>query len=58
MAQKDKKKQTSNSLQDIGKLTSMEKGIQNKPIQETAQNFYSFLHKRNRFYEEVVTLEE
>ena len=36
----------------------MEKGIQNKPIQETAQNFYSFLHKRNRFYEEVVTLEE
>jgi CRISPR type III-B/RAMP module RAMP protein Cmr6 len=54
MAKQDKKQKSSNSLQDLAKLTGMEKETKNVSSQETAQNFYSFLHKRNRFYEEDV----
>jgi CRISPR type III-B/RAMP module RAMP protein Cmr6 len=58
MAKQDKKQKSSNSLQDLAKLTGMEKETKNVSSQETAQNFYSFLHKRNRFYEEDVKLKE
>jgi len=56
MGQKDKHQKTSNSLQDLGKLTGMEKETQSKPNQEVAQNFYSFLHKRERFFKTDVVI--
>ncbi|TAE75285.1 MAG: type III-B CRISPR module RAMP protein Cmr6 [Bacteroidetes bacterium] len=58
MGKKDKQQRTGNSLQDLAKLTGMEKETQSNPNQEIAQNFYSFLHKRNRFYDKDVKLKE
>lgn len=54
MAKHDKKLKTSNSLQDLAKLTGMEREVKSVSAHETAQNFYSFLHKRKRFYENDV----
>ncbi|MCS7018906.1 MAG: type III-B CRISPR module RAMP protein Cmr6 [Bernardetiaceae bacterium] len=53
MAKQDKKQNTSNSLQDLAKLTGMENEIKSTTPQDTAQNFYSFLHKRERFWAET-----
>ncbi|GCD78000.1 hypothetical protein JCM31826_14820 [Thermaurantimonas aggregans] len=53
MAKQDKRQQTANSLQDLGKLMGIEREVKNVSSQETAQNFYSFLHKRKRFWTET-----
>lgn len=49
-----KKEKKSDSLSDLGKLLDMEKTAGKKTNEIQPMNFYSFLHKRNRFYENDV----
>ena len=62
MAQKKgQQSQTFNSLDalaNIGKPQAEVKPIMNKSSGEVSMNFYSFLHKRNRFFEKDVIVDD